>query len=245
MHVVSATPDGYTLGWFIDVFQTPEMYTYFRGKPSYTSNDLKPISSLFSSLQSLAVKADAPWKNFAELIAYSRNNRGLKFGSNPEGSGPNLMMRIVSKKEDLDWKAVPLNDDPVILTNLLGGNVPMGTVGYSTVKPQLNAGNVRILVVFSDKRLTGAPEFPTIGECGYPLAYTPSTGVFAPKGVPDSVVRKLETTVKKVIEDASFREKIREIGFPISYRDSNELTELTARNKISLEKVFREFGYWK
>jgi len=241
----SAKPDGYTLGWFIDIFAVPEMYTYFRGVQPYTSKDLRPIANLVKTGQLLAVRVDAPWKSFTDLIAYSKKNPKLKFGSNPEGSRPNIVMRMISDKEGLQWEPVPLRDDPFILTNLLGGHVPMGTVGYGALKPQLDAGNVKMLVVFSDQRLTVAPEIPAVTEFGYSIGSVPIMGLFAPKGIPDAVAGKLEAAAGKTADAPSFKEKMQNIGFRVTYMDSQQLAETVNKNKVSLEKIFKQYGYWK
>jgi len=246
LDMVRAKPDGYTIGFLIITHVIPETFTHFlKGAPPYSSKDIRPIGQLTKSAQMLAVKADSPWKTFSDLVSYVRTNPGLKYGSNPEGTLPSLMMHIVAKKEGIKWTPVPLVEDGKIVTALLGDHVPAGTASFGALRPHMEAGTLRPLTVFLDERLSQVPNIPSIMELGYELAYVSALGLYGPKGLPDSVVKKLEDVIRKVTEDPSYREKAKQLGVQVSYRDSGAFANLIHKNQASLEKVFKEMGYLK
>jgi tripartite-type tricarboxylate transporter receptor subunit TctC len=244
LDVAKGKPDGYMIGFFQLHLSIPEAYAAFQ-QPPYTSNDLKPIAQLVNAAPTIAVKADAPWNTLAELIEYARKNPTLKYGSQPEGTLASLTMKSISKKSGVPLQAVPIESDSAILTSLLGGHVPVGTINFPTVKPHLEAGKVKLLAVMLDERLASAPKVPTIAECGYRLIFVPFVGFFAPQGTPDAIIKKLETTIKKVTEDPAFLEKIQKLSIQAKYRGSEQLTTDLSNYKKNIESAFKELGYTK
>ncbi len=246
LDMVRAKPDGYTIAFLIITHVIPETFTHFlKGAPPYSSKDIRPIGQLTKSAQMLAVKADSPWKSFPDLVTYVRSNPGLKYGSNPEGTLPSLMMHIVARKEGIRWTPVPLIEDGKIVTALLGDHVPAGTASFGALRPHMDAGTLRPLVVFLDERLSQVPDIPSIMELGYDLAYVSALGLYGPKSLPNPVVKKLEDVIKKVTEDPSYKEKAKQLGVQVSYRDSEGFANLIHKNQASLESVFKEMGYLK
>ena len=79
---------------------------------------------------------------------------------------------------------------------------------------QLNqAGKLRILAVTSEKRLSGAPEIPTVVESGWPdLTYAGWFGLFAPKATPDSIVDRIAGATREAMADPSLQETYRSQG---------------------------------
>jgi tripartite-type tricarboxylate transporter receptor subunit TctC len=246
LDLVRSKADGYTIAFLIITHVIPETYTYFlKGDPPYTSKDVQPIGQTSKSAQMLAVRADSPWKTFADLVAHTRKNPGLKYGSNPEGTLPSLSMHIVAKKENIKWTPVPLMEDGKIITALLGDHIQVGTVSYGALRSHIEAKTLRPLVVFSDERLSQVPATPSIEELGYDLPYVSTMGLYGPKGIPAPVIKKLEDVIKKVTEDPSFKEKAIQLGVEVAYKNSADFVKTIDRNKANLEKLFKEMGYVK
>lgn len=244
LDLVKSKADGYTIAFLIITHVIPETYKYFlKGEPPYTSKDVQPIGQTTKSAQMLAVSTDAQWKTFADLVAYVRKNPGFKYGSNPEGTLPSLSMHIVAKKENIKWTPVPLVEDGKIITALLGGHVPAGTVSYGALRSHMEAKTLRPLVVFSDERLSQSPDTPCLSELGYDLPYVSSMGLYGPKGIPAPALKKLEEAIKKVTEDPSFKEKAKQIGVQVSYKSAADFAKTIDKNKSNLEKLFKEMGY--
>src|SRR5512136_2142117 len=74
--VVTAKPDGYTLGFLPIASCLPEVFSYFFEAP-YSSGDLKPISGVASAGMTFAVKAEAPWNSFKDVVEFARKNPGV------------------------------------------------------------------------------------------------------------------------------------------------------------------------
>jgi tripartite-type tricarboxylate transporter receptor subunit TctC len=242
--VATAKPDGYTLG-FLPLSPTiPEAYTYFLGAP-YTSKDLKPVSRAIAPVAAITVKTDAPWKSFKDLVEYARKNPGMKYGTTGLGSSSHTLMVTIEKAEGVKFSHITFQGDSDIATAILGRHIPFGLPSFVAVKPQVDAGNLRVLAVYLGKRLDVFPAAPTVAELGYKLPYYPYLGVFAPKGTPDPIIRKLDKTIEQLKDDPTFVEKINSLGLAVTYEGTESFKSSIAQAKTNIDHLFKELGYVK
>ena len=242
--VATAKPDGYTLGFLPLSPSIPESYSYFLGAP-YTSKDLKPVSRVISPVAAISVKADAPWKSLKDLVDHTKKNPGIKYGTTGLGSSPHTMMVTIEKAEGVKFTHITFPGDSDVATAILGGHIPFGLPHFVAVKSQVEAGNIRVLAIYLEKRLELLPKVPTIAELGYKLPYYPYLGVFAPKETPDIIVKKLDKAIEKVKDDSAFTEKIRDLGMSITYESTESFSNGIAQYKTNIEALFKELGYVK
>jgi tripartite-type tricarboxylate transporter receptor subunit TctC len=242
--VATAKPDGYTLGFLPLSPRIPESYSYFLGAP-YTSKDLKPVSRVISPVAAISVKADAPWKSLKDLVDHTKKNPGIKYGTTGLGSSPHTMMVTIEKAEGVKFTHITFPGDSDVATAILGGHIPFGLPHFVAVKSQVEAGNIRVLAIYLEKRLELLPKVPTIAELGYKLPYYPYLGVFAPKETPDIIVKKLDKAIEKVKDDSAFTEKIRDLGMSITYESTESFSNGIAQYKTNIEALFKELGYVK
>lgn len=242
--VATAKPDGYTLGFMPLSPSIPETFSYFLGAP-YTSKDLKPVSKVLCPVATLSVKANAPWKSLKDLIEDARKNPGIKYGTTGPGSSPHIMVVTIEKAEGVKFTNVTFAGDSEIVPAILGGHIPFGLPHYVAVKPQVEAGDIRMLAIYLQKRFELLPNVPTFGELGYKIPYYPFFGVFAPKETPDVIVKKLDRAIEKVKDDPAFVEKVKNLGIPITYENTESFGNTVAQCKANLETLFKELGYVK
>lgn len=242
--VVTAKPDGYTLGFFPVASVLPEVYTYFQ-VASYSSKDLRPISSVAQMAQPFVVKADAPWDSFKDIVEYARKNPGMKIGTGGKQTMGYMVMAEVARKERVSFTNVPFAGGPEILPALLGGHVPVGVMDYAQVKSMVDAKKLKILVMCTEKRVEFAPDIPTVVELGYRLAYVPILGLFGPKAMPDEFVKKIDDLVGKISEEQDFRTRMKNYGIQPRYEDNVSYEKTLIRYKDSLQAFFKEEGLVK
>jgi tripartite-type tricarboxylate transporter receptor subunit TctC len=151
----------------------------------------------------------------------------------------------IEKAEGVKFTHITFPGDPEVATAILGGHIPFGLPHYGTVKSQMEAGDIRMLAVYLQKRLELLPEVPTFAELGYKIPYYPYLGVFAPKGTSDAIVKKLDRAIEKVKDDAAFAEKIRDLGVSITYESAESFRNNIVQYKANIEALFKELGYIK
>ena len=79
--------------------------------------------------------------------------------------------------------------------------------------PFINTGKLIPIVVAAPQRLSQLPNVPTFKEVGLePVNRMAYYGIYGPKGLPKEVVDKINSGVKKALEDAAVRKRIEDTG---------------------------------
>ncbi len=242
--IVTAKPDGYTLGFLPTSASLPEVFTYFYEAP-YSSKDLRPVCRILAPVLAITVKEDAPWNSLKDLVEYARKNPGLKMGTHGKSTLGYLAMTTVAKAEKVSLVDVPFDGDSKIVPALLGGHVPVGTPAFPAIKSLLDAKKVKVLALCIEKRADFAPEIPTVVELGYKLAFISYLGVFGPKGLPDDLVKKIDEVVHKISEEQAFRTKINNMGTQLNYETTDSFEKSLIRYRENLQSFFKEEGLVK
>ena len=218
--VIRAKPDGYTLALggtgpntvFAMVQKAPI------GPDQFTS-----VARINHSPTIFAVRADAPWKNFRELIEYSKKNPGkFNFANTGPWGAADLPMRLIAGKAGIDYNNIPHDGGGPATLAVLGGHAD-ATFGFSPqLLPQVAAGKMRALAITDTKRHRDFPNVPTVKEEGFDVVFTMWRSVLAPKGTPQPILDKLEATFRKISEDKSFQALIRSLGDDVQFQGGKE-----------------------
>ena len=92
----------------------------------------------------------------------------------------------------------------------------------------VQAGKLRLLAVFTDKRAPIVPNAPTIKELGFQTVHLSPFGVFGPKNMPADVLKTLHDGFKKALDDPGFVKVMSNYGMPILYQNSADFAEFWA-----------------
>ena len=194
----SSKPDGYTIGVVTGITMT---YTPLVEKISYSLEDFKYLMSVGRFQEAFVAPPDKPYKNFKELVAYAKKNPGLTYASmHPIAEN---MLTAIAKKEGIEWRAIPTKGGSEVMTAVVGKHVDFGFSG-GIHPPFVKAGDMIVLAGLGKKRLLASPEVPTLIEYGYDLFFDNDNIIFAPKGIPDNVAKKLTAAIEKAAKDPKY-----------------------------------------
>ncbi|MCG6534985.1 MAG: tripartite tricarboxylate transporter substrate binding protein [Syntrophales bacterium LBB04] len=241
--IATAKPDGYTIGYapHSGIFVEPLLAKL----PYNPVTDLTPIMQFGSLLFGISVKANAPFKSFADIISHARQNpKKLTYGS----TGPNNMQFFIisqiAKKEKVEFLNIPSRGGPESHTALLGGNLDF--IAATVVDSLLDAGEERLLLVLSDERSPEYPDVPSLRDLGFDIPAPMIFSVVGPKGIPAPILSKIEDAFTKAMKDPTFVKGMREnLRYPIAYRNSKELGEYINRNVEAYRKILKEMNMIK
>jgi len=203
-----APPDGYTL---LMGTTTLAINPSVRAKLPYdTLKDFVPVTQTAFQTYILAVHQSVPARDVKQFIALAKAKPGtLNFGSPGTGTGSHLAGELFKFMSGTDLVHVPYKGSGPALSDLLGGQIQFifGTI-LSTF-PHVKAGRLRALGVSGVKRASALPEVPTIAEAGVP-GYSAASwnGVLTPAGVPQPILRKLNSDLVKVVNSPEVRERL-------------------------------------
>jgi tripartite-type tricarboxylate transporter receptor subunit TctC len=192
----------------------------------------------------LAVKIDAPWKTIKEFVEYIRKNPGkIKLSTSRPYSMENFAMLMLQNQEKLDFKLVPYEGGAPAVAAALGGHTD-GFIGVSEAIPHIRDGKMRGLATFLSERMPGLPDIPTLKESGYNVTVESRLAIYGPPSMPPDLVKKLEETFKKAMENDDFKKSAKNFEINPSPLDSektgryhNDLTDKIRAILISMGKI--------
>ncbi|KSU65294.1 tripartite tricarboxylate transporter substrate binding protein [Arthrobacter sp. NIO-1057] len=155
------------------------------------------------------------------------SKKKLSFGTTGVGTGSQLAQELLLAQADIEGTTVPFDSGSPALTAVMGDQVQVSTVQLGEAKPQIDAGAVTPIVVFSKERNEFLPDVPTAIESGYEVPVSQYRAIAAPKGLSDDVKEKLVASIK----DATATD---------TYKSFNEKNLLSA-HEISGEEVVSEW----
>ncbi|MBM4278343.1 MAG: tripartite tricarboxylate transporter substrate binding protein [Deltaproteobacteria bacterium] len=230
-------PDGYHISGCssTSLIRIPQ----FREVP-YKHEDFVPIMHFGAPPSGLVVKADSPWKTLKEFVEYAKKNPGkVTYSSMGIGSPMHLAMEFIAKQEGIQWTHVPYPGSGPAFTAVLGGHVTAQS-GSSESYPHVRAGTIRLLAIHHEKRFKSFPDVPTFREMGYDFI-NESVFMFAgPKGIPPSIVKRLDEAFRKGMEDPEFIQTMEKMEIVVSYRNSEDLKKYLEEAYDRLGKMIRE-----
>ena len=211
--VAKAPPDGYTILTVIAAHAANA--TLYAGKAPYDPvKSFSPISLVAIAPLILTVNNNFPARDVKELVAYAKANPGkLNFGSSGIGAAAHLTTELLKQTAGIDMVHVPFKGTAPALTALMSNDIQVLVDVPSTLMPHVRGSKIRALAMFSDKRIQGAPEVPTIVESGGPALEASTWVLFlAPAGTPRDIVSRLSRETAKAINQSDIKERFGQIG---------------------------------
>lgn len=242
-YLARAEPDGHTIMVALPSLAVIPEANRVQGRPvNYETTDFVPIGRMFADAPFLAVKKDAKWKNVEEFLADVKANPGkIPYGTSGVFGTVHLAMEMFLNAAGLKMLHVPYQGGGPAFNALLSDQVPVIPSLISITKGQLDAGNVRPLVQFGDKRLETFPDVPTWQELGYKdVVYILWTGVFAPAKTPEPAQEVLRAAFRDFMQQKDIIERFRNSGTEIGYMDAPEFAAFLKADNARLIEVTRK-----
>jgi len=208
-----AAPDGTT---FVTVIAAHAANaTLYAGKlPFDVVKSFAPVSLVGIAPLIMTANNNLPVKDVKELIAYAKANPGkIAFGSSGVGAAAHLTTELFKQTTGVDMVHVPYKGTAPALQDLMGGSIQILVDVPSTLMPQVRAGKIKALAMFSTKRVRGAAEVPTMAEAGGPTIESSTWVMFlAPAGTPREVVARMSAESARAVHSADIKSKFETIG---------------------------------
>jgi tripartite-type tricarboxylate transporter receptor subunit TctC len=232
-----AKPDGYTLVTAI----TPLTILPHQVKTTFTYRDFEPILNVVQDPVMFQVRAEAPWKTLQEFLDYAKKNPGLiTVGNSGAGGGVHLIALAFEKAAGVKLNHIPFAGGGPSVTALLGGHINAVSVSPPEGIPQVKAGKLRIMALFSERRMSDFPNVPTVREQGVDFALGQWRGLAAPKGTPPEAIRILHDAFKKGMEDPAFIRNAADMSVTLAYVGPADFGKLMAADHERFGKLVAE-----
>jgi len=232
MYVAKANPDGYTLMLATNSPLSADPFL-FKDISYDAAKDFAPVSRVGSFTLMLVVNPGVPVHSIKELIAYAKANPGkLSFAS---GNTAGIVGGETLKHwAGIDMLHVPYKSTPPALEDIIAGRVSMMFADFTTAMPHVKAGTLRALAITRIKRSPLFPELPTMDEEGVSgFDLDAWAGIVAPARTPPEIVTRLNGELRKIIDDAAVKQRLRNVGFDAFSSTPEELGDTI---KVQLDK---------
>jgi tripartite-type tricarboxylate transporter receptor subunit TctC len=242
--VANSRPDGYTLLMALSSISIiPEADKLFDRKPAYTIDQLVPLALFSADPTILVVGADHPWKTLKDLVADAKKKPGeISYSSSGIYGTLHMAMEMFAHAAGIKLKHVPYGGAGPALTAVLGGHQDMFASGPAVIIPHVKAGKLRALAGWGAKRVASMPDVPTFKELGYDIEFYIWAGMFAPRGTPEPIMKKLRETMRQVVQEPEFKDAMAKLETPIAYMDAPDFQKFYEKDAKMLTEATRRIG---
>lgn len=195
--------DGYT----ISITNSPMIVSNYLLNPEmvYNVKQFEPIANVVTDPGVLVVGQDSPYKTAEEFFAAVKADPDkITIGNSGIGGDDFFSSIFMERVTGAKFKMVPFKGDGPSWTAAMAGKIAASANNLGITYSQIQAGNLRALAIFAEKRHTKLPDVPTMKELGYDLVNGSSRGFSGPAGIPADKLAALVEGFRKVMNDPAF-----------------------------------------
>jgi tripartite-type tricarboxylate transporter receptor subunit TctC len=208
----------------------------------YKPEDLQPIARVSNTIIVIAVPADLPVQSLAELVALARAQPGKLNWAGTTGAIDFLVAAFL-RKAGLSLSKVPYRNQVEAANDLAAGRIQFNETAYAIVRPQLQAGKVKLLAVTNSVRAPVLPDVPTATEAGYPdLALDGLVGFFGPPGMPLPLREHIADDVEAVGADPAIATRLNDTGQLPNFGGPAEFHAAIEQQRARVAAAAKELG---
>ncbi len=218
LYVKGRPADGYTVG-FGPVEIAMLGHRNFDIKPA----DFDLLGQIMLGPGVLSVPADSPYNSLKDFVEAAKTKE-MTVANSGAGSIWELAGLSLASITGAKIKAVPFDGGAPAVGAVLGKQVDAAASGVNEVKQNLADKKLKVLAIFHTERHPQMSSVPTAKEQGYDMEIGGWGGIYAPKGLPGSVKKYLEDTIKKAVETQTYKDVITNSGNLVVYRSADAFT---------------------
>ena len=240
-YAAAQSPNGHHIVWNSNSIST----TYHSGTLAFDYKAFEPVAQAQVETPLLVVKADAPWQDLRDFVAYAKANPGkLTVGNSGSGSHTHFTSVSLFKAAGAEVIDVPFGAAQVV-PSLLGGHVQAVVQLPGALASHVKAGSLRVLAALSTKRDPAFPEVPTAQDQGVNVAAELWRGIAVPKGTPKAVIARLEDATRKTVASAEFVKSSERLSVTPAFLPAAEFGKAIAREDAEIAQMMQLLGLKK
>jgi len=237
--VAVAPPDGYTVGQtpMTAIVVQPHMV---RGAGTSPEN-FEAVCGTNENVLGIVVRADSPIHTLPELVAEGKR-RPMSFGSPGPNSLPQLGVWRVQRATGVEFNHVPYRGEAPHLNDTLGGRLDFSAAVVSSAAEMVQAGRMRLIAVFSNRRHPDFPDVPTAREQGIDALQLSQVGIYAPRGTLAPILDRLEEACRTGLETPAVRQVLETTRSPAAFMPRAALNAMLREEYATYGRILKELG---
>jgi tripartite-type tricarboxylate transporter receptor subunit TctC len=236
--------DGYTIGYVSNSIVyarilNPETMHFDPDK------DIEPLGLHIVVPLAVAVRADAPWKTFNELLDYAKKNpETLRVATMGIGSPAHFNIEIIQSLTGAKFTHIPFKGGESVITPLLGGHIEIVYDAVNKLYTHVDAGKMRLLLLTT--KMADFPNIPTLADLGYKQNLVSTWfSLYSPSGLPEDVKKVLVPAVEKAMKNQETKTKIEQMKFVVEYKSPSEMKKMVSDEYKTAVEVADKAGLRK
>jgi tripartite-type tricarboxylate transporter receptor subunit TctC len=203
---------------------------------------LTPVAAVGPMTVVMLVRPDLPYKTVEELVAYARANpQKISFASVGVGSSYHLLIEQMNSLGKLDMVHIPYKGGAASMADFLGGRVDVMLATWLFARPYVNDNRARAVALTNGERSPTLPNLPTVNERAVPgVKLIDGLGVFAPKGLPEALVVRLNKEINQIIQEPAMKAWLTNEAIPPTAMTTAAFEKMLVDEAKPLDKLIRE-----
>jgi len=238
----TAKPDGYTISQVpTTIFRMPMMQQAFWDP----IKDFSYIIHLSGYTYGVTINAESQLKSWKDVVDFAKQNPGkVTYATPGAGTTLHIGMEQIAQLEGIKLTQVPFKGGAETNAAVLG-NHTMLQADSTGWRPLVDAGKLRLLMVWTSQRSPNFPSVPTLRELGYPLAVESPFGIAGPRGMDPRIIAKLHDAFKKAIDDPGMIATLAKYDMVPNYKNTEDYNQFVHEQIESERKVIESLGLAK
>jgi tripartite-type tricarboxylate transporter receptor subunit TctC len=238
----TAKPDGYSISQVpTTIFRMPMMQQAFWDP----IKDFSYIIHLSGYTYGVTINAESQLKSWKDVVDFAKQNPGkVTYATPGAGTTLHIGMEQIAQLEGIKLTQVPFKGGAETNAAVLGNHTVLqaDSTGW---RPLVDAGKLRLLMVWTGQRSPNFPGVPTLRELGYPLAVESPFGIAGPKGMDPKIIAKLHDAFKKAIDDPGVIATLAKYDMVPNYKNTEDYNKFVHEQIESERKVIESLGLAK
>lgn len=238
-YVATSAPDGYTIGQtpMTAIVVQPHMVRTAGTNPE----NFEAVCGTNENVLGIVVRADSPIRTLPDLVAEGRR-RPMSYGSPGPNSLPQLGVWRVQKATGVEFNHVPYRGEGPHLNDTLAGRLDFSAAVVSSAAEMVQAGQMRLITVFSNRRHPDFPDVPTAREQGIDALQLSQVGIYAPRGTPGPVLDRLEEACRTGLETPAVKQVLATTRAPAAFVPRAQLNAMLREEFVNYGRILKELG---
>ena len=217
------------------------IFTSLMSRPANTYEDLDPIVNVFFDQEVVYTRTESQFETIADVIQAAQSGRG-RWGAATPGSLERQALERLKRAAGVDAAIVSHEGGGDLILNVLNGTLDIGVGEAQEIRSQLDAGQLRLLAVFSGTRLPELPELPTVKESGFDVVVTKFRGLMGARNTPPEIIETWENAVQEVLKNPDYRQIYSGAMLSPTFMPRSEYADFIDTFASETETFLRESG---
>ena len=212
-YVAKALPDGHTVMFTLPLSHV-NIAILMPKLPYDPVKDFTPLSMLATGGPMIVARANAPYNNLKEFVAFAKTQKVMNYGTWGNGSSAHLFGELLRRQSGANLVHVAYKAEAAVHSDLFGEALDFAWANPSTARAQTLGGKMKVLGIAGTRRVSTMPQIPTFLEQGFQGFDVDSwIGVYAPAKLPPPVQDAWVAALREITAMPDVQARLTGYGF--------------------------------